>query len=213
MNDSDKKDFKELFDGIAEYYRQDKLSKIALQVYFGALQGYSLEQVSQAASKHLVDTKAGQYFPKAADIIKHLEGHDITTDQLIAMARAKNCPLGVLAAIHIGSFDLQNCTDMFYLRQRAEEVLLMLDNLKKRSISGEFTDHEVSTMLKYGVSPSEPLVAGFIAPPYSQVLEDQKTRVEASERHRANLLPAYDGESKDLVPASNVGKFINAQLN
>ena len=191
MNDSDKANFKELFDGLADYYRQDRLGKLPMQIYFGALQKFSFESVSQAASAHLADTKSGQYFPKAADLIKHVEGGEITADMIIAAAKLGDTPLGLLAHIHIGSWDLNN-QDAFYLRQRAAECLQLLPQWKAKAAAGEYSDHEISVMLKYDVSPAAPFAFGLAAPANAQALIERAAEIKQSPRHLKFIEPPHD---------------------
>ena len=161
MNHSDRAQFKEIFNGLSEMYQsKDVLSKIALQLYFGALEQYPIDTITSAVSAHIADPTHGTFYPKVADIIRHIEGAEITVDQVLGMARLKSCPLGVLCAIKIGSWDLENQTDATYMRQRAHECLLMVPEWKSRGLQGEYTSHEVSVMLKYDVNPSQPFIYG-----------------------------------------------------
>ena len=74
MNDEDKKDFAVLMTGVAEAYDK-QISKSLLQLYFGALKEFTLYQVSEAISKHLLDPDSGQFMPKPANIVKHISGN------------------------------------------------------------------------------------------------------------------------------------------
>jgi len=182
VNDSDKAEFKSLLDGLADYYRQDKLGKIALQIYFSALHDYSIEQVSNAASAHLADTKSGQYYPKAADLIKQIDGGNISPDMIIAAAKLHNTPLGCLARIHIGTWDLDH-QDAFYLRQRATECLELLQTWKEKAKFGDYTDHELSVMIKYNVDPTQPLLHGLAKADDKNQLITRVSAIKKSERH------------------------------
>lgn len=46
----------------------------ALDLAFTALQNLTLEQVQQGLTAHVRDPKDGRFFPKPADIIRHIEG-------------------------------------------------------------------------------------------------------------------------------------------
>lgn len=78
------------------------------------------------------------------------ENKQYTADGIVSMARTVNTPLGALAYIFIGSWDLDRLND-YKIRQRGNEFLakldLMLDKCKKK----DFTQHELSVMAKYGV--------------------------------------------------------------
>jgi len=84
MDDSDKKDFAVLFYGLGEYY--DKaVTKNLLLIYFDDLKQYSLNEVKKGASKHRLDPKHGTFWPKSADIIRHLQS-DISTEDKAELA-------------------------------------------------------------------------------------------------------------------------------
>ena len=121
--------FIEIWESLWEMYRPPnspaKPSDIMIKMTFAALSEYSLEQVNHAVMKHIQSEK---WMPKPADIIKHIEGGALTADEVIAEARLKRTPFGVMAAIHIGSYDLTH-QDSFYLKQRAQEVISQLHPL------------------------------------------------------------------------------------
>ena len=71
MLDTDKNQFKTLMVGLGEIYGKE-ITKPVLQFYFNAFKSYSIEQVSYAANQHAVDPKHGTFFPKPADIVRHL---------------------------------------------------------------------------------------------------------------------------------------------
>jgi|GEM_PF-2569597 len=209
MFDQDKKAFKELMDATSEYYQREPLSKMALQMYFAALSHLSFEQVREAINIH-VQRKGGQFYPKASDIIAILEGGEVTHDQIIAEARLKRTPFGVLCAIEIGSWDLHNQTDMFYLKQRAEECLQLLPEWKARALAGEYTDHEISIMLKHGVDPVSPFQMGLPAPVCAPALAARAQQVAETPRHRFLLEAPHQEQEGDkaLVPHESVKQFI-----
>ena len=50
------------------------LTSDARSLFFGALGKYSLAEVRKAFSAHISDPQRGQYPPKPADLIAHLQG-------------------------------------------------------------------------------------------------------------------------------------------
>ena len=88
MNDSDKKDFAVLFYGLGEYYDKS-VTKNLLLIYFDDLKQYSLDEVKEGARKHRLDPKHGTFWPKSADIIRHLKSNEITTEQKAELAWAQ----------------------------------------------------------------------------------------------------------------------------
>lgn len=217
MIDSDKVDFKKLMDATSDYYQKDPLTGLTLKMYFAALERFSLDQVKHAISRHIQEPSGGQFYPKAADIVRHIEGSRFTTDEIIAQARLKNTPLGILCWIQIGSWDLMNQTDMFYIKQRAEECLQRMPEWLAKASQGDYTDHEISVMLKHGVSPMSPFANGLPTPGNQQALSDRINSVSHSERHRRLMKPAQKDEGGDAKAnfelAENVKEFIKKEMN
>ena len=184
MDNSNKAQFKELFAGLSEYYGGNKpaLSNIALSIYFSALERFTFDQVSSAVNAHVSDPTAGKFYPKAGDLIKHLEGGEITADIILASAKLAKTPLGILARIHIGSWDL-NSADSFYLNQRARECLLLLPEWKDRAKTGQYTNHQVSMMIKHDVNPLSSFHDGIAGPQHTHQLETRIEAVKLSSRH------------------------------
>ena len=71
MNSTDKSGFAAHILAIAEIYGK-ALSTPAIGIYWTALQGYPLAAVQRAIERHVHDPEAGRYFPKPADLIRHL---------------------------------------------------------------------------------------------------------------------------------------------
>lgn len=57
------------------------LSTILLEVWWEALQPYSLQEVTRALTTHVRNPDTGQYLPKPADVIKGLRGNSANTAQ------------------------------------------------------------------------------------------------------------------------------------
>lgn len=65
--------FRQLLTDALAYYGKD-CTKFTLTVWWGALQGFSYEQVERALQKHATDPERGQFTPKVADIVRALQG-------------------------------------------------------------------------------------------------------------------------------------------
>ena len=88
MDDSNKKEFAVLFYGTGELY--DKaVSTNLLQLYFAALKDYSIEQVTDGVGAHALDPKHGTFFPKPADIVRHLQAGKLSTEEKAELAWAQ----------------------------------------------------------------------------------------------------------------------------
>lgn len=207
MNDSDKRNFQELFNMLSDYYQREPLNANALRVYFMGLQKYTYEQVQFAASKHLENVNSGQFFPKIADFIKHLDNKGLTSDEIIAEARLAQTPFGVMARIHIGHHSLDT-GDPFYLKERAAEIKLKLPEWQSRAAAGDYTDHEISRMLRHGVSPQKPFMQG-LAPIDNQSLRLRIGQVSQSEDHQKYL---EKFEEKELPPVNPEGQLKLANM-
>jgi len=88
MDDSDKKEFAVLFYGTGELYDKS-VTKNLLQLYFNALQNYSIEEITAGVSAHALDPKHGTFFPKPADIVRHLQTGNLSTGEKAELAWAQ----------------------------------------------------------------------------------------------------------------------------
>lgn len=194
MIDSDLAQFSTILDSLSEYYQRDPLSPMAVKIYFSALKKYTIESIGDAVSAHLQTPGSGSFYPKAADLALHLEGGPITTGQIVAAAQLAETPLGILARIHIGTWDLSNL-DSFDLRQRAEEVLQLLPMWKERAGAGDYTNHQISIMIKYDVDPLGPFYLGLAPPADQSYLTARVDEVKGTPRHLELLQPPFEAQS------------------
>lgn len=142
----------------------------AVNQAFNLLKPFSLANVTKAVSSHSVVTK---FAPTPHDIIQILEDNGKESpystnkppspEELITLAKLANTPLGVIAKIKIGSFDLHN-QKMQYLKSRALEILSNFENTIQRCVDGDYTSHEIETMIKYRVDPRSKLSSGLPCP-------------------------------------------------
>jgi hypothetical protein len=72
MIDSDKVQFKDLFIATMSIYGQE-VTKEVLRLWWAALIRFEIEQVQEAFSRHIQDSKNGRFAPRPADIIAMLE--------------------------------------------------------------------------------------------------------------------------------------------
>ena len=196
MDNTDKNAFKELFNGLNDYYQsKERISTVALQIYFGALERFTFEQVTNAVTAHVSDPTSGKFYPKAGDLIKHLEGGEITADMILASAKVANTPLGILARIHIGTWDL-NSGDSFYLNSRAKECLLLMPEWQERARQGEYSGHEISIMIKHDVNPIQPFFGGIAGPQLTHELNSRIKAIQLSNRHKELTAPNYTASTE-----------------
>lgn len=183
MIESDKQDFAALMNAASERYAKPKLSGDGLNLDFHCLHEFTYSQVQTAMYKHLRDPDRGRWMPKVADLIYQMEGDKISPDEVLAAARLKNTPFGILCRMQISSWELDNQTDPFRLKQRAEECVDLLPRWQARAGRGEYTDHELSIMLKHDVDPCGPFRNGLSRPQAAHEIENRVLAIRDTPRH------------------------------
>jgi len=74
MIDNDKREFAEIWGAAWAMYGKS-VSPQLLSIAFEALRAYSIEEVRIGLTRHIQSPDTGQFFPKPADIIKHIDGN------------------------------------------------------------------------------------------------------------------------------------------
>ena len=182
--------------GVSEYYeKKEKLSMAIIKLYFDSLVNFDIAQVSVAITRHIESPDQGRFYPKIGCIKRQLEGGEVTPDMIISAAKLKRSPLGILARIHIGTWDLNNLGP-FELKQRAIECQELLPAWKERAANGEYSDHEISIMIKHDVSPAAPFTNGISGPVDLIAMTSRIEKVTGNPKHLA-LIGAHQEEPKD----------------
>ena len=88
MNANDYPEFVTLWTQVCEVYGKPP-SDGALDLMFNALKRFDLEAIKQALTAHVNDTQHGDFVPKPADIVRHIEG-DGDTRALSAWAKVED---------------------------------------------------------------------------------------------------------------------------
>lgn len=73
MTEQDRRAFYAMMTGLFEMYGR-RASPELLEIYFGALKAYGLADLQHAANHHALDPDAGQFMPKPADFVRHIDG-------------------------------------------------------------------------------------------------------------------------------------------
>ncbi len=92
MDDSNKKEFATEFYAMGKYYNKE-IDKDLLLMLFSDLSEFSIADVKCGARAHRLDPKHGTFFPKAADIIRHLQTGKLSPEEqaLNAWAEVMQC--------------------------------------------------------------------------------------------------------------------------
>lgn len=135
-----KRDLLNVIKTLSEYYDKTLPDKNIINVYWIALCKYTQSELQQAVLKHIACPYRGTKYPLIADLVKHLEPDHITLSEILAQARVKNTPLGVMAADYIGSHDLKAASNE-YLWSRANEIKQLLPKWHHDLKAGLLSDH------------------------------------------------------------------------
>lgn len=184
---------KDILEGLAATYPRGSVTvtDAVVDLYADVLRGISTDALRAAVRAHLRNPQRGQYFPKPADLIAALGLDPPAPAEVVALAKLARCPFGVLARIHIGSWDLNNQRAQ-YLEQRAREVIALWPDWIRRASRGHYTAHELERMRAHGVDP----LAAF-APQCLPALPQARNNIE----RLLALLPPADQPAEPL-PAS-----------
>lgn len=85
MNTEDKKRFQTAMVGAGETYSK-QITKTLLDIYFESLKSFSIDEVCEAFSRHLVCPDHGTFFPKPADIARLINSNKPTPEQMAELA-------------------------------------------------------------------------------------------------------------------------------
>lgn len=88
MEQKDKNEFAEIINDLCELFGK-KPSKGMYRLYYHSMVDFRLDEIEKAISLHLTDTDSGKFFPKPADLIKHLSKGNSTREIKNEQARKK----------------------------------------------------------------------------------------------------------------------------
>lgn len=213
MDNREKNEFYEFMDTLAKYYRRE-ITELEADIYFSLLEEYSVKQIKWSATKHMKSISRGSFFPKANELIANLCGgnFDFTEDQIIAMARLKSTPIGIMCRIQIGTFNL-NSQDWRLQKQCAQECIALMPAWADRALRGDYKNHEISIMRKHDVDPCGAVALGYPRA-NNPDLPNRIAQIEKSPRHAFLLAPPEDvPEEKNGVAHENVKNFLKEIAN
>ncbi len=203
MTEDDYGEFAKAFDGLSQYFQKNPLSDMAVTLYFDALKQYEFSDITKSITHHIKDPEAGKFYPKVGDLIKIMDGGEITVDMIVAAAKLRDTPLGCASHAIIGTWNLDNLGS-FDLRQEAHQCLPKVDEWRR----GVFSDHEISVMLKHHVNPAGPIVKGVLTcPSNGPELLQAAERIAVTKHHLLNLEAPYQAGDNELAPG-DVMKYL-----
>lgn len=180
MDNSNLQEFSGVMDMVRANYDKPPLDAGIKLMWLQQLDQYSIEQVKQSAMKHL---RTSQFSPKLADLITGLQGTKPKAREILAAARLKRTPFGVMAACHIGSWDLKMLDD-YALETRAQEIVELHDGWAADYAAGTISDNHIEVMAKNGVMLNAPFRPDTAPPPIESsnrmigVANNEFTRLE-----------------------------------
>ena len=183
MNDYDKKNFMQFMHDVCDAYHLNRLTHGGLKIQFEVLKPFSIHEIQKAIYFYMQQHPKAEFMPKPGDIVKVLTGNDPSVDEIIACARLAKTPLGILCLIHIGTFDLKNGS-ITLLRSLANECLQNLPDWKNRAFAGNYSDHEISIMLKHHVDSTHSFHDGLESPQNKEALIEKIDNIGSSKRHQ-----------------------------
>jgi hypothetical protein len=198
MTENDKPMFAKMLSKLMVLTGQPKPQVDVIEIWFDFLKEIPIETIGHGITKYLDDPQAAQFPPTAAKIRAFSKSLTLytdfkpTPDAVIAAARDPKTPLGVIARIKIGSWDLDNRGSMpasahsFYLRERAQEVIQDLHTTQARALNGEYTRHELTIMAKYSVDPEQPFANGLPKPNREALARIGQIRAETGLKSKTN---------------------------
>ena len=166
------------------YGIKEPIDEFSMSIYLQSLAPFPAEEIRKAITSHISTPTDGNFFPKVSHIVKHIgvrEARDLSWQDVIEMARKPTTPMAVLARIHIKSHYLNSYQPM-EIKHRADTFLDQLEEMKARAMTGDYTEHEIVTMIDHGVKVSSPFMIGM-----DSIGQNQALRLKYNEAIRSPL--------------------------
>lgn len=87
MQSTDKQEFAVIMKATFEYYRVG-VTSAAMDIYWNGLLRYEISDIRRALNLHIQNPDSGQFMPKVADVVKHLEG-TTNTEAMLAWSKVE----------------------------------------------------------------------------------------------------------------------------
>jgi len=199
MNHDDYDNFLDAIDKTCAVIRKPAIDDSdVLDAWFAVLSKYSFTQVKAALSSLSVHPQSSFGITPALIIecMGIVEKSDLTWKGVISLARKPITPIGVLARIHIKSFNLNGEQDV-NLHHLAQEFLDDLPEIKARALAGDYSEHEVSVMIERGVRPTAPFMDGM--PEYKALGGDDPLRLTFEKAKKSDYIRVVNDRKESEV--------------
>ena len=182
------------------YGIKEPLDEFSMSIYLQSLAPFPAEDIRIAITKHISTPVDGNFFPKVSHIVKHIgvkESREYGWQDVIEGARNPKTPCDVLARIHIKSHYLNSYENMS-IKHRADTFLDNLEETRARAMVGDYTQHEIVTMIDRGVKVSAPFMVGMESIGSNQALRLKYNEAIQSPLHIENVARIESRERNGL---------------
>lgn len=192
----------EILSGLRSGYYgiKEPLDEFSMSIYLQSLAPFPADEIRKAITKHISTPVDGNFFPKVSHIVKHIgvrAERDYNWQDVIEGARKPRTPCDVLARIHIKSHYLNSYENMS-IKHRADTFLDNLEENRARAMVGEYTEHEIVTMISHGVKVSSPFMIGMDGIGSNQALRLRYNQAIQSPLHIENVARIESRERNGL---------------
>jgi len=196
------------------YGMNEPLDEFSMSIYLQSLAPFPAEEIRKAITKHISTPVDGNFFPKVSHIVKHIgvrAERDYNWQDVIEGARKPKTPCDVLARIHIKSGYLNSCENMS-IKHRADTFLDKLEENRARAMTGDYTQHEIVTMIDHGVKVSSPFMLGMESIGSNESLRLKYNKAIQSPLHIENVARIESRERNGLPINQDGQKKVLSQL-
>lgn len=189
MNKNDFVSFTSALDNACMDIGKDPMTQERRQSLFKRYMGFDIVTMQNAIFSASGDDQVRFSGISPAILNKHLGVKalvDLEWGDVLAHAKNKNSPMGVLASLHIGSFELREKSDLDNM-VAAKSFLLDLPNIAADLSRGEISDHALTIMHKNSVYPeSMPFMPGLALPHAHKLLVNRTNEVMLLDSYKAH---------------------------
>lgn len=180
-----------------------------LDCWFTMLTDYELQPITAAFRSIVMDTSRGTFPPTMAEVAGKLSGgtQNISRPHVLNQLDNPSTPIGVLARVHVQSFDRQ--AGGYQLKEAVDRFVDLIPELEQRIADRGYKQAEIEAFKKYNVSPRAQFGRSVKTPQSENLIASQVQRFRNSAPRLENDNHLSEPEEKKLVPAANVVSFLD----